>query len=55
MVLRSMPPVTSQQVFFQGTGIPTENKCVLNHYAQRQLSSCHGQWDGDVCSFDVPH
>lgn len=39
----------------QGSHLPKmTTPCVLNTFAQRQLSSCTGEWNGDDCSFSPP-
>jgi hypothetical protein len=51
-LLHLAPPITAQHML-KYTYASSGGVCVVNMFAQRQVSSCSGAWNGDSCSFDM--
>jgi hypothetical protein len=50
---RLVPPVQAQHMLRHehSSSDGQDSVCVLNKFAQRQVTSCNGNWNGDECSF----
>lgn len=50
---RLAPPMMAHQMM-RYAHTSSDSLCVVNKFAQRQVSSCTVRWNGDGCSFELP-